>query len=352
MKLSPTRSTTSQDDIKKGGAKPHGKPYKPNQRSKPNQGKNGKKDNNKISGESKECAYLSPCLNDVNRIDEQVASALSKSGDTSSSLSSTSKLLGERIEAIEKVHSWYTNLIQAVDVNIINRLLSDGHRVRCVPSELTRMVSDARNVIEEIRLRRIPELITRSEQYNDILQRIHSLSTKSDSPFSEKNGGVSFPKDVQDAVLSEKLAEGNLLYRGISLSRLLEDADKLVRQNARADAASSSSSSSSSESELGDLADSDPLGDIIGVYYDHSSADRFFMEYVLVGDQGSTTVIGFSLNKGLPTDMKYEPNLNTDNVKILLTSSIQMGGATKKGKGKGKGRVSGKGKTSPLRRRT
>lgn len=258
--------------------------------------------------ESKECAWLSPCLNDMNNFDEKVVLS---SGDNTG----IAKRIIERVEAMELVHSWYVQLMRAVDIDLINRLYTDSGRVRCVPKDLTAALGEVRNKLDEIRLRRVPDLLAKHEHYLDLLSRIQTPLVKSLFT-NEKNEPLTQDGSLpHDSVLASMLREDKLKYRGMSLQHMLNNSNEPMLRKI---------SNEQQQSKV-DVCDPAPVFDT--VLYD-PQADRFFAVYPCTVE--GAVIVGFKLN-GVISDIRIETEgITLMNMKVLATgivsSSLTGGG--------------------------
>ena len=261
---------------------------------------------NKGSYDSKECTWLSPCLNEFNKIDEK--SILAEDGESSG----VAKKIEERAEVVELVYGWYTELLGSIDIDSINRLYTDAQRIRCIPKDISAALGELRNKYDEIRNRKVPELIRLNDYYINLLTKLQAPVNKSlftnerNEPLSA-DGGMSFETNM----LTELLMANRLKYRGMQLQVTLNSANGILLQFIN---------KVNRESSTGQCLNTTPSFDTI-LY--STPDDRFYALYPCQ-DQSGTMIIGFKLIGGSPSNITIEPyfEVSDGGGTIVLVSNL------------------------------
>ena len=263
------------------------------------------------SYDSKECTWLSPCLNEFNKIDEKsVLSDVENTGAVNK--------IEQRLDVMELVLSWYNDLLGSVDIEMINQLYSDSQRIQCIPKDVSAMLGEMRNKYDEIHLRRIPDLLKMNDYYMNLLTKLKApinraiFTTDTNDPININETDGTTSQMLMALFINDKLK-----YKGMSLLAMMRTANLHLLQFIRR-----ITSSSTAGATAGECPDT---GDEMDAISYALPEDKFYAIYKCLDNSGYR-IVRFKLSGGTATDMTLESHVpyNMNNSLVVLYSNQSM----------------------------
>lgn len=181
-----------------------GKPKKPYRSNKHKDGHRrpdkGRDPSSHPGGHNKDCAFLSPCFNEVT------------TGDGKGGVNAQS-----RLEVVDLLIDWHSRVLREVDHRKLTKLLNTPGR-RCLTKDLTDVLSTLRGKLEEVEKKLLPQLTEKHMHYESLL--LAAKQQQGANKFTDA-GQNPVALDGDETTFREMLRDGRLRYATFPMNRIL-----------------------------------------------------------------------------------------------------------------------------------